>query len=985
MLRIAECTDTFLPIADGVGRVTFEYANALGARGHECYVVTPLKYYGYRGNYPFEIADYTGVSVPGSPQYRTGIAYLDKHYTSRMDSVKLDIVHSHSPGPAGLEAVRLASRLRVPLIGTFHSKFYDDFLRVTHNASLAQLGVRFVADYYERCDEVWAVSQQAAETLRSYGYKGDVLVMENGIRIQPYDPLAAARARTHFRLSNAPILLYTGQIDWKKNLRCTVEAAALLFRRGVPFQLLLAGQGQDLKAVKALAEEFGISQVTHFLGHVSDPTLLNGLYAAAELFVFPSLYDTAGLVVREAAVMGTPSIVLRGSAPAECIQPGVNGLLCENSAESLAGEIAAYLSNADLRRSMGAAARETIPVPWETVIDRVEARYEALADRDRIRIKRKRGPFRKELTSIDQTLEKRTLDLAVHLIRHDLQNVYSYPRKATKSKRAIAPALPNSSVLPRSTPEEQGIKSASMLALFDAVNSDPEACPHGMLVMRHGHVIAEGAWVPYNDQTPHELYSLSKSVTATAIGMLVDEGKLSIDEKLTDIFADEIKSTAEPHPLENVTVRHLLTMSTGSRFNEIGSALGPDWVTEFMAAGVKFPAGSAFEYNSMNTYMLSAIVRKKTGLTLMEYLTPRLFQPLGIESATWETCPMGTEKGGWGLSLTLEDVAKLGQLYLNRGLWTVDGEEKRLLSAEWIDAATRVQIETPNGECRYGYGYQIWMTSYPGSFLFNGAFGQYMLALPALDVVVVLFSGTARLFAQGGVMSYVTQAFMDAADKPLAEDPAAQDTLQTMLLALTCRQADSEFCGNMLPLPFSRLCSHMDNQAYCFPEGNIAGLFPMILQSTRNNYTSGIEAVKFQAKRDSTLAITFEECKSKNTVLIRPNCYTPSVVSLRGEAHRVSSFAEYGILPTGDWVLRVYVHFIDTPNTRLLTFYIKGKTLTLECDERPSLKDATAMLLELAGISRIELFRTLLPLLRKEKLQNRLRTFTTVSVQGELI
>ena len=140
-----------------------------------------------------------------------------------------------------------------------------------------------------------------------------------------------------------------------------------------------------------------------------------------------------------------------------------------------------------------------------------------------------------------------------------------------------------------------------------------------------------------------------------------------------------------------------------------------------------------------------------------------------------------------------------------------------------------------------------------------------MLALPALDVVVVLFSGTARLFAQGGVMSYVTQAFMDAADKPLAEDPAAQDTLQTMLLALTCRQADSEFCGNMLPLPFSRLCSHMDNQAYCFPEGNIAGLFPMILQSTRNNYTSGIEAVKFQAKRDSTLAITFEECKSKNT------------------------------------------------------------------------------------------------------------------------
>ena len=179
-------------------------------------------------------------------------------------------------------------------------------------------------------------------------------------------------------MSNAPILLYTGQIDWKKNLRCTVEAAALLFRRGVPFQLLLAGQGQDLKAVKALAEEFGISQVTHFLGHVSDPTLLNGLYAAAELFVFPSLYDTAGLVVREAAVMGTPSIVLRASAPAECIQPGVNGLLCRELGGKLGRRDRGILIQCRFTALLWRCRPRDHPRSLETVIDRVEARYEPL-------------------------------------------------------------------------------------------------------------------------------------------------------------------------------------------------------------------------------------------------------------------------------------------------------------------------------------------------------------------------------------------------------------------------------------------------------------------------------------------------------------------------------------------------------------------------------------------------------------------------------
>jgi CubicO group peptidase (beta-lactamase class C family) len=160
----------------------------------------------------------------------------------------------------------------------------------------------------------------------------------------------------------------------------------------------------------------------------------------------------------------------------------------------------------------------------------------------------------------------------------------------------------------------------------------------------------------------------------------------------------------------------------------------------------------------MNTYMLAAIIRRKTGQTLTEYLTPRLYEPLGIEAHPWETCPNGTEKGGWGLSLTMESAAKIGQLYLNKGRWETEAGIRQLVSERWVEQATRPQIDTPKGEITFGYGHQIWMTARKGAFLFNGAFGQYMLALPDRNALVVLFSGTSRLFANGGLLDQLTAA-----------------------------------------------------------------------------------------------------------------------------------------------------------------------------------------------------------------------------------
>ena len=194
-MRIGQFTDSFYPIVDGVGRVVYNYARALPAMGDECYVVAPMTDTGYRGGYPFELIDYTGMPLPGSPQYKAGLAVLDRHYYERIEAVTLDIAHAHTPFFSGQEALRLAAKHDVPLVGTFHSKYYDDFYKLTRAELLASIGVRFVVEFYERCDEVWAVSKTSASALRDYGFKGEIVVMENGAELRPVNPEDAPRRR----------------------------------------------------------------------------------------------------------------------------------------------------------------------------------------------------------------------------------------------------------------------------------------------------------------------------------------------------------------------------------------------------------------------------------------------------------------------------------------------------------------------------------------------------------------------------------------------------------------------------------------------------------------------------------------------------------------------------------------------------------------------------------------------------------------------
>ena len=337
--------------------------------------------------------------------------------------------------------------------------------------------------------------------------------------------------------------------------------------------------------------------------------------------------------------------------------------------------------------------------------------------------------------------------------------------------------------LPRSTPETQGISSSAIQSFVEAVDQHIDAL-HSVMLVRHGHVVAEGWWAPYDAESRHSLYSLSKSFTSTAVGIAVAEGKFSLDDKVMKFFPDELP--AEPSAnLKEMRVSDLLRMSTGQQTEPPRK---PDqvWTKEFLAHPVPFKPGTHFVYNTSATYMLSAIVQKATRMTVLDYLRPRLFEPLGIEHPTWETSPQGVSAGGYGLSIKTEDIARFGQLYLQQGKW----QGKPLVPAVWIEAATARQTSNgsdPKSDWAQGYGYQFWRCRH-GAYRGDGAFGQYCVVLPEQDAVLAITSGLKDMQA---VLNVVWDKLLPAMkSSPLAPDVKAAGTLDLTLKGLSLRPAE---------------------------------------------------------------------------------------------------------------------------------------------------------------------------------------------------
>ncbi len=334
--------------------------------------------------------------------------------------------------------------------------------------------------------------------------------------------------------------------------------------------------------------------------------------------------------------------------------------------------------------------------------------------------------------------------------------------------------------LATSTPEAEGIRSSAILGFLDAAEREIRDL-HSFILLRHGKLVAEGYWDPYGPSYPHMLFSLSKSFTSTAIGMLVAEGRLSVDDAVLDYFPDTAPAEPSDH-LRAMRVRHLLTMTTGHETEPLSGMREREasWTRAFLAWPVEHVPGTHFVYNSLATYMLSAIVQRITGQRLLDYLGPRLFEPLGIANPTWERSPEGIDVGGWGLSITTRDIARFGQLYLQRGVW----QGRRLIPEAWVGEATSRQV--PNGpsenpDWEQGYGYQFWRCRH-GAYRGDGAFGQFCVVMPDQEAVLAITSGTSTMQA---VLDLVWAHLLPAMEaEPLPEDAALQRTLADRLAAL---------------------------------------------------------------------------------------------------------------------------------------------------------------------------------------------------------
>ncbi len=519
--------------------------------------------------------------------------------------------------------------------------------------------------------------------------------------------------------------------------------------------------------------------------------------------------------------------------------------------------------------------------------------------------------------------------------------------------------FPDEQFLERSSPESQGVSSAFFTDLLRDLSADRDCKMHKFIALRHGKVIAECAFEPFDMDMWHVTYSMCKSITGMAIGILMGEGKLSLDDRLSDILGSKLSALSLFR--KTISVRNLLNMSSGIDFNEVGAISGNDWRKSYLDASFKFDPGTKFEYNSMNSYMLSAIVTELTGQSLFEFCKERLFDPMGIKRVFWESCPQSISKGGWGMFMRIEDMAKMGQLYLQKGMW--NGQQ--LVPEEWVTESTTWQIET-GSEDNAHYGYQLWINDdRPGSYAFNGMMGQNVFIYPDLDMVVVTNAGNSDVFQTSSMAVKIRDRMkndIEVFDEPLPEDFRALNELKAICKSLSGRTADFpvisgggwrnrtvrmttgtarnrsiSYAGkrtdfrdavnsynirneNQLIL---RWFKKLDGKIYDLETSGI-GIMPLMMQIVHNNFTDGMKKIGFRLTKDNAFYIDIYE----GEVIYRLRCgfggkrYI-SDINVHGENYKVSLVSNCTTDEYNRLTIRNDIYFLEEACLRTLNIHFE--------------------------------------------------------------
>ena len=381
--------DNFPPVLDGVALTVQNYAYWLHQKGHDVSVITP--YAPGAGQVikqaPYPVYRFTSIPIPFRPPYRFGLPYFSPIFLQEWRNMRFDLVHAHCPFTTADLARSAAKSQHIPLVATFHSKYRQDFEHNVPNKDVVNMMIKRVIRFYEKADEVWIPQAAVEPTLREYGYKGAVTVVENGNDFStPVEEIEVLRNNMREELGMLPgetMLLFVGQHIWEKNIGFILESLALI--KDKPFHLYMVGTGYAVLDIRVKIKELGLSQHVTMLGNIHDRERLKAIDAAADLFLFPSLYDNAPLVVREAAAMHTPSLMLQDSTAAEVIQPDINGFLTANDKHAYAARICQLMERPELLQAAGKKASNTIARSWEDVIDEVILRYRDIQESYKIK------------------------------------------------------------------------------------------------------------------------------------------------------------------------------------------------------------------------------------------------------------------------------------------------------------------------------------------------------------------------------------------------------------------------------------------------------------------------------------------------------------------------------------------------------------------------------------------------------------------------
>ncbi len=530
-----------------------------------------------------------------------------------------------------------------------------------------------------------------------------------------------------------------------------------------------------------------------------------------------------------------------------------------------------------------------------------------------------------------------------HILRLFDRSTQTKPFHEFEVKKPLCPKdEPILMPFPRALPEDVGVCSRLIADFIRELYLDRDLDMHGVMIIKDGKLICDAQFGAYRSEFWHAEYSLGKSVTAMAIGMLIDDGLLSLDDRVVKILDKKVPPLSQMTH-RSLTVRHLLTMTCGCGFSEMGAVVEEKWIKGFFESLTKGSLGSTFSYNSLNTFILSAIVREISGKSVSEFLKPRLFDPLGITAYHFEKGPDGNDICGWGLYMRREDVAKLGQLFLDLGMW----QGKRIISERWIKESTEEKIKTPDSLGDYNYGYHIWTHRDGKSYMFNGMFGQDMIAFPEKRLIIVSNAGIEQLFQQSRYYPLIKKYFGDTEfeTRPIKPKKGAKKALNAILSEITGEKKSLFERKNRLPKYLSDAIgkvyytdpskSGLVKMKSIFGTENI-GIVPLAEQVVRNHYTKGISRLGIIKDGGGYALRIFE----KDDVITLPfelerNVYT--VIKTLGTEYHTATLAQARYNEDDRGVLKLRVSFPEIANTKLIKIYFDEDKIDVKMEDLPGM------------------------------------------------